>query len=657
MLNGKYKLLYEDLVAKIQASRIFHDPLSTLTQGTDASIYRLTPQLVVKADNADEVEYFLKQINLHEIPVTFRGAGTSLSGQAITDNVLLVTGQGWNACSISDNGKLIHLQPGITGAQANEHLEDFGRIIGPDPTSMNTAKIGGIAANNSSGIFGRIKHNAYHTLHSMKLIFHDGTFLDTADEESKAAFIKTHKQLLEEIKSLSRAVRANEPLTERIRQKFNLKNTVGYSINALVDFDDPFDIIQHLMIGSEGTLGFIAEITLKTIEKQQFNACALIIFDNVVTTCKAARVLQQYSAAAAELIDSNTLSAIIQHEDGLSHLENLPQNSTALIVDINSDSNIELNQRIDALTDALQQLNPLYPITFYQKPEEKASVWKIRKGLFASLGISREPGTALSVEDVVFPLNHLEEALHDLQILLNKHKYFKAGIFGHMLDGNIHIAISHDFTEQQEVRKYKLFIDELTTLVVNKYSGALRAEHGTGRTMAPFVLFEWGDEAYELMKRVKQIFDPKNLLNPGVILNDNPKVHLQNLKPFPKVNEFIDSCSECGFCESICSDEDWFLSPRQRITAYREILRLRKTGENQQRLAHLELSYQCKANKNKTSEGICSFSCPADFDKKSLQKELEIKELTFPDSNFKTWIENGTAGIAKLLRSITNILH
>ncbi|MET0093755.1 MAG: FAD-binding oxidoreductase, partial [Sedimenticola sp.] len=255
-MQEKIRHFKRDLEAFISSERLIDDPLRTLAYGTDASFYRLIPELVVRVDDEGELRMILSSANRHQVPVTFRAAGTSLSGQAITDSVLLqLSGDGWRDYSVAADGNSIRLQPGIIGARANEILAGYHRKIGPDPASINAAKIGGIAANNSSGMCCGTAQNSYNTLLGMRVVLSDGSVLDTGDEESVAAFRRARAVLLEKLDRLARDTRNNQALSDRIRHKYRLKNTTGYSLNALIDFEDPLDILQHLMIGSEGTLG------------------------------------------------------------------------------------------------------------------------------------------------------------------------------------------------------------------------------------------------------------------------------------------------------------------------------------------------------------------------------------------------------------------
>ena len=250
MANEPYQALKESLAEFILDSRLITDPLRLLTWGTDASFYRLVPKLAVVVESEDEVVRLLRECARHKTPVTFRAAGTSLSGQAITDSVLMLLGENWRRCEVGPGAETISLQPGVVGAVANRRLARFGRKIGPDPASIDAAMIGGIAANNASGMCCGTAQNSYQTLDGLRIVMADGTVLDTRDAASRAAFLTQKRDLVHDLDALGQATRANEALAARIRHKFRIKNTTGYSLNALVDFTDPIDILAHVMIGS-----------------------------------------------------------------------------------------------------------------------------------------------------------------------------------------------------------------------------------------------------------------------------------------------------------------------------------------------------------------------------------------------------------------------
>jgi D-lactate dehydrogenase len=632
------------LRAVLPPERLIRDPLRKLAYGTDASFYRLIPELVAVVDTETEVETLLKLCHAYGTPVTFRAAGTSLSGQAVTDSVLAVLGDGWGGIDIADDASTIRLQPGVIGSEANRHLAPLGRKIGPDPASINACKIGGIAANNASGMCCGTAQNSYRTLKSMRVMLADGTLLDTGDAASRAAFSVRHAYLVEQLARLGESTRADDELAGRIRDKFSIKNTCGYSLNALVDYTDPIDILQHLMIGSEGTLGFISEITYNTVPEYADKASALILFNTVVEACEAVIRLKKTPVAAVELMDRASLRSVEDKPGMPAFIQGLPSEATALLVETRAESAEQLAANIAAITEALSDLMPLLAFTFTDKQSEFDVLWNVRKGLFPSVGAMRETGTTVIIEDIAFPIEKLAAATGELQRLFVEYDYGEAIIFGHALEGNLHFVITPDLSKPAELDRYARFMEALGALVVDRYGGAMKAEHGTGRNIAPFVEREWGEKAYALMREIKALFDPDGLLNPGVILNDDPQVHLKNLKPLPAADPLVDKCMECGFCERMCPSQGMTLTPRQRIVGWREISRLDAEGETGARKELSDL-YDYQGLETCAACGLCATACPVGIETGLLTKKLRGAKLSSTEKRTAGWIAGhyGTA--------------
>ncbi|MDJ0781565.1 MAG: FAD-binding and (Fe-S)-binding domain-containing protein [Desulfosarcinaceae bacterium] len=651
--TGSYQRFIEAVQASIPSKRIISDPLRTLAYGTDASFYRLIPRVVVQAESEAEVVTLLETAHHYGLPVTFRAAGTSLSGQAVTDSILLVAGDQWTRHRILDGGGRIGLQPGIIGAQANRYLAPLGKKIGPDPASINAAMIGGIAANNASGMCCGTAQNSYKTLDSIRIVLADGSVLDTGDPASRRAFAASHGELVDHVATLAAEVRANTDLAERIRHKYKLKNTTGYSLNALVDFEDPFDIIAHLMIGSEGTLGFISEVVYRTVPEHAHKASALMIFANIEDACRTVFFLQTVNVNAVELMDRAALRSVENKAGMPAFLKTLPATATALLVETRAENEDDLQYNVEMIIQALDGV-PLtstagmetfserssfapmkcaathLPVQFTDVAAEYTLLWNIRKGLFPSVGAVRRSGTTVIIEDVAFPLKDLAAATLELQQLFRKYRYEEAILFGHALAGNLHFVFTQDFGQSAEVERYRAFMDDVCHMVVDRFDGSLKAEHGTGRNMAPYVELEWGADAYALMARIKTIFDPQGLLNPGVILTDNPQTHIENLKPMPSADDLVDKCIECGFCEVVCPSKNLSLTPRQRIVIQREIARLRRSCQNPQRLAELEAGYRYLGEQTCAVDGLCAISCPVDINTGDHTKKLRRSDVAGP---------------------------
>lgn len=627
-MSPAHQAFLQDLRRVMSDQRIYTDPLSTLAYGTDASFYRLRPQIVAKVDSEAEVAELLRLARLHRVAVTFRAAGTSLSGQAVSDSVLILLGDGFNHGQVLDGGARIRLKPGMIGSHANAMLAPFGRKIGPDPASINTAKIGGIAANNSSGMCCGTRDNSYHTLHSLRVLLLDGAMLDTADAASVAAFRESHADLLDGLAQLSRELAGDPQLAERVRRKYRLKNTTGYGINALLDFADPLEMLAHLMIGSEGTLGFISEITFHTVIEHPHKASALVWFDDLASCCHAVSALSAARDAggvsAVELIDSRSLRAV-QGKPGLPDFLHRPvgAGSACLLIELRAETEARLDACSTQIEALLAGFQPKVSSGFSRDARECETYWALRKGLFPAVGAARPVGTTVVIEDVAFPVPQLADGVAKLSALFDKHGYHEALLFGHALDGNLHFVFAPGFESPAEVARYDAFMQDVSSLVAGEYDGSLKAEHGTGRNVAPFVRQEWGDAAWHIMRRIKALFDPDGLLNPGVIITDNDRLHLENLKPMPAADDLVDRCTECGFCEPACPSHGLTLSPRQRIVAWRRIRQLERDGDGVEELAALKAGYRYRAIATCAATGMCATRCPVGINTGLLMTRLQ----------------------------------
>ncbi|MDR3541061.1 MAG: FAD-binding and (Fe-S)-binding domain-containing protein [Desulfosporosinus sp.] len=649
-LPKSFQAFWERVGHIIPSDRLFCDPLHTLAYGIDASFYRLIPKIVLKARTADEIIQVLKASQEYNVPVTFRTAGTSLSGQAVTDSVLVVLQGAWRNYSILDNGEKIALEPGLIGAEANRFLTGYARKIGPDPASIDHAMIGGIAANNASGMCCGTADNSYQTVAEMKIIFGDGTLLDTGNPSSCSEFVNSHAGWIQEIKNIRDEIVTDPELAAMIRHKYKIKNTTGYSVNAFVDFEDPINIIKHLMIGSEGTLGFISEITYHTVIEHAHKASALIIYPDMEQACLAVQKLDRETVSAAELMDRISLKTMEEKPGMPEYLKTLSPTATALLVEIRGVDPQALEQRIMQVEELLRDIPTVLPLKFTAVKSEYENLWNIRKGIFPAVGAIRVLGTGVVIEDVAFPKERLAEATIALRELLDKYAYPDAIIYGHALDGNLHFIFTQDFSQPDNLQRYERLTLDVTELVVTRFGGSLKAEHGTGRNMAPFVELEWGKKAYVLMKRLKTTFDPDNLLNPGVIINNNSHVYLENLKNMPQAHKTVDTCTNCGFCQSICTSKNLTLTPRQRIVIQREIQELRRTREDPERLARLEKDFDYPGNQTCAVDGLCATTCPLGLNTGDYIKYLRSESVT-PTTR---WIAES---IATHMSGVTGILR
>jgi D-lactate dehydrogenase len=604
-----------DRLKGVVRGAIHTDPLMTYAWSGDASSYRLIPAVVVFVNSEDDVRAVFKAARAEGLPVTFRAAGTSLSGQAVTDGVLAVLGDGWRKLDVHKGAETITLGPAVIVAEANRALKPFNKKIGPDPASQATCKIGGVVSNNSSGMCCGVAQNTYHTMARLRIVLSDGTMLDSGDEDSRAAFRQSHAGMLEALHRLHHEIADDAELTALIRHKYRIKNTVGYSLNALVDYHDPLDILIHLMVGSEGTLGFVSEVTYNTVPEHPFKATGLVPFPDPQSAGRAiiemanGGVQVTTGITAAEYIERRALATVEHLAPMAPLLPWLTENSPAVLIDVTAPDEATLLAEI-ARAEALLARHGATHIDLSRDAHRSHALWDIRKGFFTSGGAARPKGTSMLTEDVAAPIERLAEFVVDMRNLLDAHGYDDAIIFGHALAGNLHFQMSDNFALAGAAEKFDRFNKELSELVSVRYGGSLKAEHGTGRAIAAFVEAEWGSKAYRIMHEIKAIFDPERLLNPGVLLNDDPKIHIKNLKIMPASDALVDLCIECGFCEPACPSHHLTLTPRQRIAVSRERTRLRTTGEDPARLARFDADFAYAGMDTCAACNLCSLRCP-----------------------------------------------
>jgi len=614
--------LREALVRIAAPERVLTRPIELVAFAADASFYRLIPRAVVLAQSTEEIQALFRYSREARIPLTFRAAGTSLSGQAITDGILVEVARHWRAARVEDGGKKVRVQPGIIGGHVNQLLRPYGVKMGPDPASINACMMGGILSNNSSGMCCGVAQNAYHTLDSLRFVLPSGTIVDTANPDADAIFHEVEPRLAQGVLALKAEIEASPKLRERIRTKYRMKNTTGYSLNAFVDFERAIDIFQHLLIGSEGTLAFLAEAVLNTVPDLPVKYTGLLLFPGLHEACAAIIPLRDAGAKALELMDRASLRSV-ENQPGIPpSIRNLPPAAASLLAEFQAANVSERAQLEKQAGDAVRGLHLLEPANFTADPGEQALLWRIRQGTFPSVGAVRKSGTTVIIEDVAFPVERLADATIDLTKLFAYHGYENGIIFGHAKDGNLHFVITQSFNTQAAIDQYARFLDDVVYLVVQRYDGALKAEHGTGRNMAPFVEREWGEQAYNIMRRLKELADPENLLNPGVIINPDPQSHLRALKSTPTVEEEVDKCIECGYCESKCPSRDLTTTPRQRIVLRREMARLQDGQANREMLTALEADFPYAALDTCAVDGLCATACPVGIDTGQLTRRL-----------------------------------
>ena len=519
----------------------------------------------------------------------------------------------------------MRVKPGTVLGNVNRALVKHARRVGPDPASTDVATVGGVIANNSGGMRCGVVHDAYSTLRSLTFVLPSGTVVDTAAPDAAAVFAAAEPELAAGLVAIRDEVRADTELCERIRRKFAIKNTTGYRLCAFLDADEPVEIFRRLLVGSEGTLAFVAEAVFETVPHGRHTSTGLLFFPSLDAAAAPVSALVAAGATAVELMVNPTLIAASWTLPGVPEAwRELPPDGAALLVELRTTDPAELDGLEAAAHAALAGAELSEPAAFTRDRETTETFWRVREGMQGIVGLVREPGSALIIEDVCVPPERIAESVRDIQALLGQHG-FLTGVAGHASAGNLHFLLTPKLTDPADLERYETFMTGLVELIVDRYDGSLKAEHGTGRNMAPYVAHEWGEAATELMWRVKRLADPDGVLAPGVLLSRDMGIHLRDLKSTPPIEEAGKAhlCIECGLCEPVCPSRELTTTPRQRIVLRREMARQPEGSPIRERLL---AEYGYDAIDTCAADGSCSLACPLGIDTGKLVKDLRGQE-------------------------------
>ncbi|MCM3484452.1 FAD-binding and (Fe-S)-binding domain-containing protein [Kocuria rosea] len=617
--------LLEELRAGCGRDAVVTSELEHRALAHDASHFLLQPAAVVRPRSAADMGHLFRAVARHGLGLTFRSGGTSLSGQSVTDQVLVDVRRNFRGVEVLDGGRRVRVQPGATVRQVNARLAPYGRKLGPDPASEAACTIGGVVANNSSGMACGTEANTYRTLESLVFVLPSGTRVDTADPDADRRLRELEPALHEGLLRLRDRVRSDPASVRTIERQFSMKNTMGYGLNSFLDHDEPVRILEHLMVGSEGTLGFVAQAVFRTVEILPFASTGLLVFPDLAAATRTVPALVAARSATVELLDATSLK--VSQRTGLAPAQLLDidvRDHAALLVEYQGRTPEEEQELSAGAAGLFRTLDLAVPPALTDDPAARAALWTVRKGLYTTVAGARPSGSNALLEDVVVPVAELGETCEQLTGLFDAHGYRDSVIFGHAKDGNVHFMLNEQFDRPDLLARYERFTEDMVTLVLDHH-GSLKAEHGTGRNMAPFVRRQYGDELYDVMVALKRLVDPGALLNPGVLLNEDPTVYVRDLKTAPTVEQEVDRCVECGYCEPVCPSKDLTLTPRQRIVGRREIAAAEERGDTEL-AGRLRAEYDYEGLQTCAVDGMCVTACPVLINTGDLVRRLRAED-------------------------------
>ena len=656
MVDGTPTDLKVDLIALLGKQNVLHRAIDLVRFASDASPYRLIPQVVVQPRTTDDIVKLFRYCRDNGRHATLRAAGTSLNGQSLSDDLLIDVRRHWYGAKVENDGLRVRARPGMILGHINAMLGRYGRRLGPDPASLNACTVGGVIANNSGGMRCTVKNDAYQTVSAMTFVTASGAVIDTSAPDAEAAFEQAEPDLAKGLLALREELLADRELADRVRRKYSIRNTHGYRLCALLDGETPLEIFRRLLVGSEGTLAFVAEAVIDTVPAPNETSVAWIPVPTIDEAVGLVPNLVGLGATAVELMIAPALTAAGKaFANTPCYWKTLDPNAAALLVEFGAQNTQALEVLQNEVIALTANAHLLHPVEFTSVEEAVELAWHVREGLLGLVGKLRPKGSTLITEDVCFPPERLAQGARDVQALLSKHGFIP-GVAGHAAHGNLHFTLVADFSNPADHERYAVFMKELVELVVRKHDGSLKAEHGTGLNMAPFVESEWGEKATAMMWRIKELADPKGILGPNVILTRNAKLHLENLKSVPLIENVTDSvqCIECGFCEPVCPSRNVTMTPRQRIVTRREMAR---QSPGSPMLAQLQEEYQYDGIETCAGDGTCAIPCPIGINTGALIREFRSMETTSTADNVALRLAKNWSAVETLARGSLSATH
>jgi len=594
ILPDRSSALTSDLRRLLGPDRVKDDHATKTAYAVDASMYRMVPQAVVLVESESHVESVMRYAVERGVPLTTRAAGTNLTGSAIGSGIVLDVSRLRGILEVNQEERWARVQPGIVLAELNRQLAPRGLMFGPDPSSGDMCKLGGMLANNSAGPhtlrYGAVKDN----VNSLRVCLSSGAWVDAGsygvDDPRLAALLDVHAPL-RDIKSL---IEAHAGLLAEKRPTVS-KNSSGYNLFGLADGLAAGRLdLPKLFIGSEGTLGVFSEATIRLVERPRATLTALIHFQRLEEVGEAVPRLLELEPSALEVMDANTLDLIGRPAHGI------PADAAATLLaelDVRP-GQPDLRAQAARLADLCRGYRLASDLVVAFDQEQRDRLWKARKALYPTLYRFDPRKKPINfVDDVVVRAERISELIRYLEEFFGGRRV-PVAIFGHIGNGNAHIVPLLDVNDERDFKKMVEGYHDIHRTVLERFGGSICGEHGDGRVRAEYVKQMFGEELYALFVRVKRAFDPANVLNPGIKISDRPFTDHIDYTRLSK------SCATCAKCNAVCPVYDVFQSEDMSSRGWFEIL----TDKNysyvdSQRV--VEACLNCKS---------CRTACPAGVD-------------------------------------------
>lgn len=605
ILPDASRAVARDLRRLLGSDLVKDDGPTKTAYAVDASIYRMEPQAVVLVESERDIAATVTYAVQRGISLTPRAAGTNLTGSAIGSGIILDVSRLNRILELNRDERWARVQPGIVLAELNKQLGRDGLLFGPDPSSGDMCKLGGMVANNSAGPhtirYGAVKDN----VQALRVCLSSGEWLNARayglDDPQLRGLLDSHaplKGLLSLVQNRATVIANKQPTVS--------KNSSGYNLFGLVDgltrrqFDLP-----KLFVGSEGTLGVLSEATLRLVNKPTATVTALIHFLRLEDVGEAVPKLLELKPSALEVMDANTLDLIGRSKHGIP-----PDAAATLLTELDSDKgDDDLRDQATRMAAICRQYRLASDLVLAYDQDRREQLWKARKSLYPTLyRFDARKKPINFVDDVVVSADRISELIRYLEEFFQGQQV-PVAIFGHIGNGNAHIVPLLDVNDRQDFEKMVQGYHEIHQTVLDRFGGSICGEHGDGRVRAEYVRKMFGPELYGMFEQVKRLFDPSGVLNPGVKISDRPFTDHIDYTRLSK------SCATCAKCNSVCPVYDVFQSEDMSSRGWFEIVTAKDYSYlNSKRV--VEACLNCKS---------CRTICPAGVDVSELilQKRAE----------------------------------
>jgi FAD/FMN-containing dehydrogenase/Fe-S oxidoreductase len=514
-----------DALARRVDGEVLFDSTTRGAYSTDASNFRQVPWGVVAPRTPEDAVEAVAVCHERGVPLVARGGGTSLAGQATNAAVVLdFTVHCQRLLSVDPENRRCVVEPGIVLDDLNRQLAPTGLRFGPEPATHPNCALGGMIGNNSCGATAQRTGKVVDNIASLDVLLHDGTRFTCGptDEETYRSIERRGDRRAHIYRSLHRLAEAHGDLI-RDRYPDIPRRVSGYDLDSLLP-ENHFDVARFL-VGSEATLVTVLHAELELVPVLDATALVVLGYPDIARAADAVPEILKHEPVALEGVDRYLLGDERLKRMNPDARESLPEGTGFLFVELGGEDKEEADARAHELLRSLRTSEHSPQVSLFEDPDREARLWEVREsGLGATAHVPGHPDTYPGWEDAAVAPEKLGDYLRDVRRLYEEFGYASdvgPSLYGHFGQGCVHSRIPFDLTSADGVEQYRRFLERAAELVTS-YGGSLSGEHGDGQARGELLTTMFGPDVVDLFRQVKQLFDPRNLMNPGKVVNPAP---------------------------------------------------------------------------------------------------------------------------------------